>query len=70
MLIPPLAFQDLSLLLAVSALLLLITTELVPNLFGEKTLISDMKKLRNLAIVLGALFMVTVTITILNSIKP
>ena len=70
MLIPPLAFQDLSLLLAVSALLLLITTELVPNLFGEKTLISDMKKLRNLAIILGALFMVTVTITILNSIQP
>ena len=70
MLIPPLAFQDLSLLLAVSALLLLITTELVPNIFGEKTLVSEMKKLRNLAIILGALFMVTVTITILNSIQP
>ena len=66
MLLPPLAFQDLSVLLAVSAILLLVTAELVPYVSGEKTLISDMKKLRNLAIVLGVLFLVTVAITIFN----
>ena len=67
MLLPPLAFQDLSLLLAVSAILLIVTAELVPFLSGEKALISDIKKLRNLAIVLGVMFLVTVAITILST---
>ena len=65
MLLPPITVQDLSLLLAVSAILLLVTAELVPYVFGEKTLISDMKKLRNLALVLGVLFVVTVAINFL-----
>jgi hypothetical protein len=62
MLLPPLTVQDLSMLLAVSAILLLVTGELVPYIFGEKTLISDVKKLRNLALVLGVLFLVTIVI--------
>ena len=66
MVLPPLAFQDLSLLLAVSAILLIVTAELVPYVSGEKTLISDIKKLRNLAMVLGVMFLVTVAITIFN----
>ena len=66
MLLPPLTFQDLSLLLAVSAILVLVTAEIVPYIFGEKTLVSDMKKLRTLAMVLGILFLVTVAITIFN----
>jgi hypothetical protein len=65
MLLPPLTIQDLSILLAVSAVLLLITAELVPYIFGEKTLVSDIKKLRNLALVLGVLFLVTLAITYL-----
>lgn len=65
MLLLPVTVQDLSILLAVSAILLLVTAELVPYLFGEKTLISDMKKLRNLALVLGVLFLVTIVITFL-----
>jgi hypothetical protein len=65
MLLPPLTIQDLSILLAVSAVLLLITAELVPHIFGEKTLVSDIKKLRNLALVLGILFLVTLVITYL-----
>jgi hypothetical protein len=63
MLLPPLTLQDLSLLLAVSAILLLVTAELVPYVFGEKTLVSDIKKLRILAMILGILFVVTVVIT-------
>ena len=62
MLLPPLTLQDLSVLLAVSAILLLITAELAPYLSGEKILISDMRKLRNMALVLGVLFLVTVVI--------
>ena len=65
MLLPPITIQDLSILLAVSAILLLVTAELVPYIFGEKTLVSDMKKLRNIAIVLGMLFLITIAITYL-----
>jgi hypothetical protein len=65
MLLPPITGQDLSILLAVSAILLLVTAELLPYIFGEKTLVSDVKKLRNIAIVLGLLFLVTIVITYL-----
>ena len=64
MLLPPLTLQDLSLLLAVSAILVLVTAEIVPYVFGEKTLVSDLKKLRILAMVIGVLFLVTVAIRI------
>jgi hypothetical protein len=64
MLLPPLTLQDISLLLAVSAILLLVTAELVPYIFGEKTLVSDMRKLRFLAMVIGMLFLVTVVMII------
>ncbi len=65
MLLPPITIQDLITLLAVSAVLLLVTAELVPYVFGEKTLVSEIKKLRNLALVLGVLFVVTVAIDFL-----
>jgi hypothetical protein len=65
MLLPPITGQDLSILLAVSAILLLITAELLPYIFGEKTLVSDVKKLRNIAIVLGVLFLVSIVLTYL-----
>jgi hypothetical protein len=65
MLLPPVTLDDLSLLLAVSAILLLVTAELAPYVSGEKMLISDVKKLRNLSFVLGVLFMITVVVTYL-----
>ena len=68
MLLPPLTLQDISLLLAVSAILVLGTAEIVPYVFGEKTLVSDMKKLRILAVILGTLFLVTVAITIISGL--
>jgi hypothetical protein len=68
MLLPPLTLQDFSLLLAVSAILVLSTAEIVPYVFGERTLVSDMKKLRILASVLGTLFLVTVAITIISGL--
>jgi hypothetical protein len=65
MVLPPLTLQDISILLAVSAILLLVTAELAPYIYGEKTLTSDIKKLRNIALVLGVLFLVTIVITYL-----
>jgi len=66
MLLPPLTLQDISMLLAVSAILLLVTAEVAPYASGEKLSPKDVKKLRNLAVVLGVLFLVTVAITIFN----
>ena len=63
MLLPPITLQDMSLLLAVSAILLLFTAELAPYVSGEKMLISDVKKLRNLSFGLGVLFLITIVVT-------
>ena len=60
--LPPLSLQDISVLLASSALLLLITAELIPYISGEKTLTSEAKKLRNIGLVLGLLFLITVVV--------
>jgi len=68
MIFPPLSIEDLSFLLAISAILLLVSAEIVPHLFGEKTSVSDIKKLRDLAIATGVMFLVTVAITIFNII--
>jgi len=60
--LPTISLQEISVLLAVSAILLLVTAELVPYTSGEKTLISDIKKLRSIASVLGVLFLVTIAV--------
>jgi hypothetical protein len=65
MLLPPITLQDISILLAVSAILLLVTAELLPYVSGQKMLISDIRKLRNMALVLGVLFLVTIVINFL-----
>jgi hypothetical protein len=57
-----LTLQDISILFAVSAVLLLVTAELTPYISGEKMLISDIRKLRNIALALGVLFLVTIFI--------
>jgi hypothetical protein len=64
--LPPIPIEDLSLLFGVSAILLLVTAEFIPYVFGEKTLVSEMKKLRNMAIGVGIMFLATVAIIILN----
>jgi len=65
MILPPLTLLDLSTLLAVSATLLLVTAELAPYVTGGKTMISDTLKLRNVALVLSVLFLVTIAIQFL-----
>ena len=67
--LPLITLDDLSLLLAVSAVLLLVTAEFVPYIFGDKTIVSDIKKLRYLALSLGIMFIVTVAFRIFELIS-
>lgn len=64
----PLTFSDLSLLLAIGAIVLLITAELASPYYGLTNLAINKKKLRNAAYVTGALFLVTVAINIADII--
>ena len=66
--LPPLTFSDLSLLLAVGAIVLLITAELSSSSYGLTNLTINKKKLRNAAFVTGALFLITVGIRIIGII--
>ena len=66
--LPPLAFSDLSLLLAVGAIVLLISAELSSSSYGLTNLTVNKKKLRNAAIVTGTLFLITVGIRIIGII--
>jgi hypothetical protein len=67
-LVPPLTLYPISFLLVVSAMLLLVTGEVARYTSGEKLSPKDVRKFRNVAVFLGAMFMVTVIITIINGI--
>jgi hypothetical protein len=68
MLFSSLTLQDISILLAVSALLLLVTAEVVRYDSGEKLPPNEVKKLRNVALALGVMFLGTVAITVITII--
>jgi hypothetical protein len=60
----PLYLSDVSLLLAVQSIVLLITSELISPYYGAVNLKTSKKKLRNAAIAMSALFLVTAAIRI------
>ena len=60
----PLSFWDLSLWLAVTAILLLVTSELISPRYGKTNLLIEKKRLRNVALTISILFLVTVIIRI------
>jgi len=60
----PLTFWDISLWLAVTAVILLATSELVSPYYGKTNLLINKKRLRGAALLLGVLFMITVLIRI------
>jgi hypothetical protein len=64
----PLDFSDTSLWLAVTATILLITSELVSPYYGRTKLPIKKKRLKNTAFVVSAAFMVTVAIRIVSII--
>jgi len=58
----PLSFWDISLWLAITAIILLVTSELISSHYGKTNLIINKKKLRNVALTFSTLFLVTVGI--------
>jgi len=60
----PLSFWDLSLWLAVTAIILLVTSELISPRYGKTNLLIEKKRLRNVALTISILFLVTVIIRI------
>lgn len=60
----PLTFWDISLWLAVTAIVLLITSELISPYYGKTNLLINKKRLRNIAIIVSTLFLITVAIRI------
>jgi hypothetical protein len=64
----PLSFWDISLWLAVTAIILLTTSELISPYFGKTNLLINKKKLRNIALTVSTLFLTTVAIRIVTII--
>jgi hypothetical protein len=64
----PLSFWDLSLWLAVTAIILLVTSELISPYYGKTNLIINKKRLRNISLATSILFLATVAIRIINII--
>jgi hypothetical protein len=60
----PLNLSDISLLLAVESIVLLVTSELISPYYGAANLKISKKKLRNAAIAISVLFLVTVAVRI------
>ena len=64
----PLSFWDISLWLAVTAIILLVTSELISPYYGKKNLLINKKRLRNVALTVSTLFLVTVAVRVVTII--
>jgi hypothetical protein len=64
----PLSFSDISLLLATTAIILLITSELLSPYYGKINIQINKKRLKNTALAFSALFLTTVAIRIISII--
>ena len=62
----PLGFWDISLWLAITAIILLITSEMLSPYYGKTNILVNKKRLKNAAITASILFLATVTIRILG----
>jgi hypothetical protein len=60
----PIGFWDISLLLAITAIMLLITSELLLPHYGRVNILINKKKLKNAAITVSILFLITVAVRI------
>jgi len=60
----PLSFWDISLWLAITAIILLITSELISPYYGKTRILINKKRLKNAALAMSILFLVTVAIRI------
>jgi predicted nucleic acid-binding Zn ribbon protein len=67
----PLSLWDISSLLAFTAIILLITSELASSHYGKTSLLINKKRLRNAAIIFSILFLITVAIRMVTmTISP
>ena len=66
----PLGFYDVSLWLAVTAIILLATSELISPHYSQTSLIIEKGRLRRAALILGLLFLATLAIRIYGIIIP
>jgi hypothetical protein len=64
----PLSFSDITLWLAITAVILLVTSELISPYYGRTRLLINKKRLRNAALIVSTLFLVTVAIRIVTII--
>ena len=64
----PLNFWDISLLLAITAIILIVTSEMLSSYYGKVNILINKKKLKNAAITVSILFLITLTIRIINII--
>lgn len=62
----PLSFWDISLLTAITAIILLITSEMLSPYHGKLSMPIKRKRLKNTAIALSTIFLATVAIRIIN----
>jgi hypothetical protein len=62
----PLGFWDISLLTAITAIILLITSELLSPQYGKVNIKINKKRLKNAAITLSIMFLATVAIRVVN----
>lgn len=60
----PLSFWDISLWLAVTAIILLATAELISPRYKRTNLVIEKKRLKQAALTLGILFLITVAIRV------
>jgi hypothetical protein len=66
--LPPFTFWNISLWIAATAIILLITAQLVSAYDGPATLLVNVRRLRYAALLMGLLFLATVAINICNMI--
>ena len=64
----PLDFWDISLWLAITAIILLITSELMSPYYGKTNILISKKRLKNTALAVSILFLATVAIRIISII--
>ena len=64
----PLNFWDISIIFAITAILLLVTSEMLSSYYGKVNILINKKKLKNAAIIASFLFIVTVALRIFNII--
>jgi hypothetical protein len=64
----PLSFWDISFWLAVTAVVLLVASELIAPYWGKANILINKKRLKNAALAVSSLFLATVAVRILSMI--